>query len=233
MRGIRQDSQSLNHNWMFFWKICSTSILILVQEFLDKMTCAVQEVGLGDDSGTFWSNWCPLGAWGVISVNPTLCLSPVFNSVLTYMETIHIAVAAKTIWMQNSNPLRAVCCWDGSNPLSNTKRVRSAWEGGRISLAARCHGRSHVIILLLPWYLAVGSCGPSRSSCAGERGHCSWPEVIDLALLWKCFLFYLRQHQPDQFSRIKRLIWASLPSFVLRGWEAVPQVMPVAEPGRL
>lgn len=129
-----------------------------MQEFLGKMTCAVQEVGLGDDNGTFWSNWCPLGAWGVISVNPTLCLSSVFNSVLAYTESVHIAVAGKMIQMQHSNPLRAVCSWDGSNPLSNTKRVRSAWEGGRISLAAHCQRRSHVIILPLPWYLAVGSC---------------------------------------------------------------------------
>lgn len=30
---------------------------------------------------------------------------------------------------------------------------------------------------------------PSRSSYAGERGHCSQPEVIDLALL--CFLIVL------------------------------------------
>lgn len=80
-----------------------------MQEFLGKMTCAVQEVGLGDDNGTFWSNWCPLGTWGVISVNPTLCLSSVFNSVLAYTESVHIAVAGKMIQMQHSNPLRAVC----------------------------------------------------------------------------------------------------------------------------
>lgn len=138
---IRQDLQSLNHNWMFFWKICSTSILILVQEFLDKMTCAVQEVGLGDDSGTFWSNWCPLGAWGVISVNPTLCLSPVFNSVLTYMETIHIAVAAKTIWMQNSNPLRAACCWDG------WEQSPEQYNEGEVGMGRRANQPG----CLLPW----------------------------------------------------------------------------------
>lgn len=80
-----------------------------MQEFLGKMTCAVQEIGLGDDNGTFWCNWCPVGAWGVISVNPILCLSSVFNSVLAYTESVHIAVAGKMIQMQHSNPLRAVC----------------------------------------------------------------------------------------------------------------------------
>lgn len=52
------------------------------------MTCAVQEVRLGDSNGTFWSYWCLLGVFRdlIITTTHTLCLTSVFYSVSCYRE---------------------------------------------------------------------------------------------------------------------------------------------------